>query len=291
MRPLRARLPYLRPYYLLSLPERLLRALAAGLGGLLFELSEVALPDWLRRSRLYQALIYRLLRLTVELVGDVQDVMPPEEVTAGELAVRKAVGNAIEVASFLAVGWSPLWLLAAASDLSGGTRAYLRTFAEELKEKGLLGDTAEVQSVDELLTALESSSGTAADLVDIPPLNLKDMQTSWRLLKGNAANLPNAASLSQLYQHIQAVAQSENRPVEEVSALIAAGALRAGIKMGSTHIFDYYLAALEAINREGWWNYARRAARPYLIVGRSHLDPARVTYTERLLLRIDSRSK
>ncbi len=290
MRPVPARLPYLRLRYLLSLPERLLRALAAGLGGLLFELSEVALPDWLRRSRLYQALVYRLLRLTIELIGDVQDVMPPEEVTAAELAVRKAVGNAIELASFLAVGWSPLWLLAAASDLSGGTRAYLKIFAEELKDQGLLGDTAEVQSVDELLTALENSSGTAADMVDIPPLNLTDMRRSWQLLKGNTAGLPNAAGLSQLYQHIQAVAQSENRPVGEVSALIAAGALRAGIKMGSTHIFEYYIAALEAINEEGWWRYVRRAARPYLVVGRSHLDPARVTYTERLLLRIGSRT-
>ena len=282
------RYPYLRPGYLFSLPERLVRALAAALGGLLFELSEVALPGWLRRSRLYQVLVYRLLRLTVELVGDVQDVMPPDEITVGELAVRKALGNVIEVASFLAVGWSPLWLLAAASDLSGGTRTYLKAFAAELQENGLLGDAAEVQSVDELLNVLESSSGTAADLVDMPPLKVADMQRTWQLFKQNAASLPNAAGLSRLYQHMQAVAQRENRPVEQVSALIAAGALRAGVKLGSTHIFDYYAAALEAINREGWWNYARRAARPYLIVGKSHFDPARVTYTERLWQRIGS---
>ena len=55
--------------YLLSLPERLFRALAAGVGGLLYEATEVLLPTWLRRSHLYQSTIARLLRIMIELVG------------------------------------------------------------------------------------------------------------------------------------------------------------------------------------------------------------------------------
>ena len=39
-----------------------------------------------------------------------------------ELLVRKTAGNVVELSSFLAVGWSPLWLLAGASDLVGGTK-------------------------------------------------------------------------------------------------------------------------------------------------------------------------
>ncbi len=115
-------LAYLNPAYLVSLPERLLRALAAAVGGLVFQISEVALPLWVRRTRLYQALVYRLLRLTIELLGDVKGVFPTEAIPAGDLAVRKAVGNVVELAGFLAFGWSPLWILAAASDLTGGTR-------------------------------------------------------------------------------------------------------------------------------------------------------------------------
>jgi hypothetical protein len=280
----------LRPAYLLSLPERILRALAAGVGGLLFEFSEVALPAWLRRSRLYQALIYRFLRLIVELVGGVRDALPPDEVEVGDLAARKAVGNVIEVASFIAVGFSPLWLLAAASDLTGGTRAYLREFAAELREKGLLGETDEIQTVDELLEALEGSSGTAADLVDMPPLNRRDLARSWRSLQGNAAALPKPERLARLYGHMQAVAAQEGRSLQELSGLIASGALRAGVKLGSTHIFDYYTSALETINREGWWDYTRRVARPYLVASRGHFDPQRVSFTERALMRLERRS-
>ena len=42
-------------------------------------------------------------------------------------------GNAVELAGFLAFGWSPVWLLAAASDVTNGTRVYLRALVEELE--------------------------------------------------------------------------------------------------------------------------------------------------------------
>src|SRR5215210_738405 len=113
--------------YLASLPERTARAGAALTGGLVFETSEVLLPLAVRRSKLYQAIVGRLLRVTIELVGGVEGVYPAEEMPVRELVVRKTAGNVVEVSSFLAVGWSPVWLLAGASDLVGGTKVYLRT--------------------------------------------------------------------------------------------------------------------------------------------------------------------
>ncbi len=81
--------------YLASLPERTARAGAALTGGLVYEASEVVLPVAVRRSRLYQAIVGRLLRLTIELVGGVEGVYPTEEMRARELLVRKTAGNAI----------------------------------------------------------------------------------------------------------------------------------------------------------------------------------------------------
>jgi hypothetical protein len=276
----------LRPQYIFSLPERLLRALAAGLGGLIFEFAEVALPAWLRRSRLYQALIYRFLRLSVEWVGGVQGVLPPESMEIGDLATRKVVGNVIELVSFVAVGWSPLWLLAAVSDLAGGTRAYLNAFVSELREEGALQGGVDIRSVDDLLNALELSIGLAADMVDVPPLRAKELRSSWQALKGNVVNLPDAGQLTRLYKYMQQVARQEGRSLGELSSLIAAGALRAGLQMGSTLVFAYYQNALDAIRAEGWGAYARRIARPYLQAGRSHFDPSRVTFTDRALARL-----
>src|SRR3712207_3715301 len=139
-------------------------------------------------------LIGRLLRITIELVGGVEGVYPGQEMPARELLVRKTAGNAVELSSFLAVGWSPLWLLAGASDLVGGTKAYLRALAAELREAGVLAADADVATFDELLTALEGTSGVLADTVDVLPLNVPSVRSSWRELQPQAAHPPDGPS-------------------------------------------------------------------------------------------------
>ena len=57
--------------YLLSVPERLVRSVL-GLGaGVAREVGEVALPDGIRRSQLYQNLVDATLRYLIEQVGGV----------------------------------------------------------------------------------------------------------------------------------------------------------------------------------------------------------------------------
>ena len=83
----------------------------------------------------------------------------------------------------------------------------------------------------------------------------------------------------------QQVADQEGRSLRSVSSVIAAGALRAGVKTGQAHIFDYYQDALHTIDREGLPAYTRRVTRPYLAVARGHFDAKTITHTERLLQR------
>jgi hypothetical protein len=272
--------------YLVSLPERILRAVAAGVGGLIYEATEVLLPGWLRRSRLYQAIVAALLRITVELVGGVTGVLPPDDIGVEELTVRKAAGSMIELASLLAVGWSPLWLLAATADLTGGTRTYLRALVSELQRDGVLPEDTEFTSVEELLNTLEGTSGLMAETIDVPPLNVRDMRSGWQALQQNVAELPDASRLASIYAQLQQVAKQEDRSLRSVSSLIAAGAMRAGVQMGHTYIFDYYHDALHTITTEGLPAYAQRVAKPYLAVAVDHFDPKRITHTERLLQRL-----
>src|SRR5919107_3502372 len=271
--------------YLVSLPERTARAGAALVGGLVYEASEVVLPDAVRRSRLYQAIVGRLLRVTIELVGGVEDVYPAEEMPVRELLVRKTAGNAVELSSFLAVCWSPLWLLAGASDLVGGTKAYLRALATELREAGVLSADAEVASFDGLLSALEGTSGALADTVDVPPLNVPSVRASWRELQRQAAELPDAAGLETIFAELQLAARQEDRSLLQISSLVGLGAVRAGVKLGNVHIFDYYRLALRTIVEEGLLSFLRRTSTPYLVRAGSHFDPRSSTYSERLLRR------
>ena len=271
--------------YLASLPERTVRAGAALTGGLVYEASEVVLPVAGRRSRLYQAIVGRVLRITIEVVGGVEGVYPAQEMPVRELLVRKTAGNAVELSSFLAVGWSPVWLLAGASDLVGGTKVYLRALVTELRDAGLLAEDADVASFEELLTTLEDTSGVLADTVDVPPLNVSSVRTSWQELQRQAADLPDADSLEKIFAELQLAARREDRSILEISSMVALGAVRTGITLGNVHIFDYYRRALRTIVEEGLLSFLRRTSTPYLTRASSHFDPQSSTYSERLLRR------
>jgi hypothetical protein len=271
--------------YLVSLPERTARAGAALTGGLVYETTEVMLPLVVRRSKLYQAIVGRLLRIMIELVGGVEGVYPAQEMPVQELLVRKTAGNVVELSSYLAVGWSPVWLLAGASDLVGGTKVYLLTLVRELRDAGVLAPDADVASFEELLTVLEDTSGVLADTVDVPPLNVSSVRTSWQELRQQAADLPDAAGLEKIFAELQLAARQEDRSILEISSVVALGAVRSGVRLGSVHIFDYYRRALPTIVKEGLISFLRRTSTPYLARAGSHFDPRSSTYSERLLRR------
>ncbi len=273
---------------MVSLPERLVRSTAASGGGLLLEATDHILPPPVRGSKIYQCLIARPLRITVEAVGGVLDRFPADAMSAQDLVVRKTAGNIVEAASVVTVGFSPLWILAVASDITGGTRVYLDTFVKELKSAGVLTDRAEVSSVDDLLAAFDSTSGQAADMIDIPPMAVSDMRATLGLLRQNVALIPDPRRLAAIFSQINEAAREQNRSPLVVSTLVAAGAIQAGIQLGSIqtfNIFSFYSEALTAIRTDGVSQYLGRISQPYVDAAAGHMDPASRAHTPRLIRR------
>ncbi len=271
--------------YLVSAPERILRAVAAALGGTIHETAELVLPRLVRKSRFYEATAKNLLRITVELVGGVERA--PEEV-AGEhessprkLAVRKAGGNAVELGSILAFGFSPLWLLAGAADVSHGTRVYLDTLVAELKAAGAIATTAEFGSIDDLLAALEGASGTTARLIDIPPIEIEGLKRSLADLRSDALSLPTPPELQAVYDALLAESERERRPLLEVSVGIGLAFFNSARKVGRQHVLDPYTEDLRPLRDEGFGADARRVGSPYARAVARHFDPGNETLTER----------
>ena len=280
--------------FLLSLPERIFRAVAAAAGGALHETAELVLPRLVRRSRLYEATAKNLLRITVELVGGVER---PQEEAAGEyersprkLAVRKGAGNVVELGSILAFGLSPLWLLAAAADISRGTRVYLDALADELRDAGVIAPGTDLTSVDELLAALEGASGTTARLIDIPPLEVEGLRQSLTELRESAGELPSPAELEAVYSALVHEADREQGSLLEVSAGMGMAFLNSARKVGRQHVLDPYTEDLAPVRDEGFAAYALRVGRPYAQAVARHFQPGRPTLTERGFDRLD-RSK
>ncbi len=271
--------------YAASLPERLARAAAAGLGGLLHESAQVVLPRFVRASRLYEATAKNALRIAIEAVGGVAPAEPPA-VSATEIAKRKAAGNVVELGSILAFGFSPLWLLAAASDVVHGSRVYLEELVAELKRADVLAEEREIGSVDELLETLESASGRTARLIDLPPLEVAELRATLGELRRDASGLPGQEELAALYRGLRAEAERERRPLLEVSVGMGIAFLISARTVADRHIAVPYREDWAPLHGEGFAAYARRVGAPYARAATGHFDPRRPSWTERLIHRL-----
>jgi hypothetical protein len=272
-----------------SLPERTVRVGAAGIGGTLHETFELTLPRVVRRSRLYEATAKNLLRVAIELVGGVEG-SPTVDAGAGawEIAKRKGAGNVIELGSIAAFGFSPLWLLAAASDLTRGSRVYLAALTEELKAAGVIADDVDAGSVDELLGVLERTSGGTARLIDIPPLELGELRASLAELRSDADSVPSPDELAALYAALRRTAAAENRSLLEVSSGVRLAFLTSAQKVSDRHIVVPYREDWKPVRDEGFATYASRVGEPYRRAISRHFDADELSRTERLLERFDA---
>jgi hypothetical protein len=278
-----------RLHFVASVPERIVRSAAALLGGAVHETAQLLLPRLVRRSRFYEVSAKNLLRILVEGVGAVEgaSTADPNAVPAGQVAVRKGAGNVVELGSILAFGFSPLWLLAATSDVTRGSRVYLRELVEELKAAGVVAQDADVGSVDELLGVLEGTSSRTARLIDLPPLELAELRTSLEELRSGTAELPSQEELALVYQSLRHEAARENRSLLEVSSGIGLAFLLSARNVSRTHLVAPYREDWQPLREEGFAAYARRVGRPYSRAVAGHFSPGRGTYTEWFLTRND----
>ncbi|MGH9720529.1 MAG: hypothetical protein ACRD8O_09980 [Bryobacteraceae bacterium] len=274
--------------YLRSLPERVVRSAAALGGGLLRELTDVAIPVRLRRTRLYQSLAGSVLRYLIEQVGQVEGTYPiTENRVAEDFLVRRMTGNGIELIGILTFRASPVWVLAALSDLSGAGRQLIQEIAAELKREGLIGPDATVETMDQLLDGLEAASGRLAESINTPPLDVAGLRAEWASVRKDFARirtprLPAPEDIRNRWAGLQAEAAAQNRSVYDLSSMMAMSAVqrlpenvswlskctglaarRTG-KLFAGALLDHYDATLAEIRRQGFVAYWREQFRPYL---------------------------
>jgi hypothetical protein len=292
--------------YLLSLPERLFRS-TVGLGaGVAREVGEVAIPDGVRQSRLYQNVVDTTLRFLIERVGGVEGAYQDGESPGSDFLVRRTAGNAIEAIGLVAFRASPVWVLAALADVSGLGRRLIPEIAAALKDQGLLDREVEFTSMDQMLDGLERTSARLAGTINTPPLDVAGLRREWEGIKADArglapARLPTPESLLRLWSDLRAEAARQQRSVYETSSILAlsavksvpagarwlgastaAGAARAGRVLAAS-ILDDYRKTLQELRAVGYTAYARRQIQPYLRAAASHLAPGTSTITERLI--------
>jgi hypothetical protein len=300
--------------YLLSLPERLIRS-TVGLGaGVAREISEVALPDGIRRSQLYRNLVEATLHFLIEQVGAVEGAYPADTALPDNFLVRRTAGNAIEVLGIVAFRASPVWILAALADVCGMGRQLIPELTDALKAQGLLEADAHFTTVDQLLDGLERTSTHLAGAVNTPPLDVNALRAEWETLREDARHLPKASlptwdSISAIWANLKAESIRQERSIFETSSLLAvsaAGALPGGVRWLSASacvgvartgqlfaaaLLDHYRNTLSEIRQVGYLTYAGRQFRPYMRAAVDQFSPKRRTLTQRLLERVPVRRR
>lgn len=300
--------------YLISFPERVVRAVL-GLGaGVVREVGEVALPEGVRRSQLYRNMVDTTLRFLTEQVGGVERLSGAEDSLPDDFLARRTAGNAVEVLGIVAFRASPVWVLAALADICGMGRHLIPEIAEALKARGLLETDAQSTSVDELLDGLEKTSSRLAATINTPPLDVKGLRQEWEDIRKEAralqpASLPSRESIGAVWDQLKEESKRQNTTVFETSSVMAVSAVRAlpegvrwlstSARVGATRtgqvfataLLDHYTQTLKEIQRTGYLAYAGQQLRPYVHAAVRQFSPAHRTLTERLLEKLDTLRK
>src|ERR1700758_4189068 len=218
--------------YVLSLPERVIRSALGLSAGLLREVGEVVLPQAVGRSALYRSLVDTTLRYVIEQVGGAKGLYPPEPPQPADFLARRGAGHAIELLGIVAFRVSPVWVLAALADLSGLGRRLIPEIAEALRAEGLVGETSRIESVDQLLDALEKTSSRLAQTMYVPPLNVAELRKEWQAIRSqargaNPLQLPSAAAVGKQWGQLKEESTRQGRSIFETSSLVAIAAVRA----------------------------------------------------------------
>jgi len=283
--------------YVLELPERIIRSVL-GLGaGVTRQLGEVALPSGVRRSQLYQSLVDRTLRFLIEQVGGVEGVYPSDAALPADFAARRAAGNVVEALGLVAFHLSPVWVLAALADVCGVGRQVIPEIADALKAQGLLQDTREFVTIDEMLDGLEQTSARMAETINTPPLDVAGLRAEWTAIRAEAASsaraLPSREAVVRVWQALKAESARQKRSVYETSSAIAVAVVRTGAsrtgQMVMQGLLDHYQQTLADIRRTGYAKYVSQTLRPYVAAAVRQFSPQQRTLTGTLLDRLDKR--
>ena len=212
------------------------------------------------------------------------------------------MGNFVDLAGWATLSCSPIWLMAVVSDVAYGARTYTRELATELKQKGLIDEKSTIDSVDDLLGAIQGATGEAAGMFDTPPLSVSDLKATLEATRpalngaDSASGIPES-ELETLWGEMKEVAGEEEVGLLGVSgavtmltlqkvSTVGQGALTGVQVVGgllNRQVISHYTESMATIQKQGFYQSLRDTRAPYIDAVWSNFSIDRETWTESVL--------
>jgi hypothetical protein len=289
--------------YTLSLPERLVKSVATLLVGTTKLLTDTIIPEPLRQTNTYAAIVGNAQRFLIERVAEVQGVYAKEK-DAGlpdDFVARKIAGNVMEAAGMFSMHLSPLWVFAIASDVAQGSKVYLNRLVDSLKNQGVLAPQAEIKELNGLFDALGQAGQASAKVFEAPPLSADGLRDLRKQItdgyKGVFTGMTNLLPrMDGLWASAERIATRENVSIESILGLMtvdlgrtAGQAMNAAFAVGQAStellgetVFRSYAETISRVQEKGAVACLAEATRPYTDALLGHLTGEQTTWTERL---------
>lgn len=289
--------------YTLSLPERLVKSVATLLVGTTKLLTDTIIPEPLRQTNTYSAIVGNAQRFLIEKVAEVQGVYAQEK-DAGlpdDFVARKIAGNVMEAAGMFSMHLSPLWVFAIASDVAQGSKVYLNRLVDSLKHQGVIAQQTEIKELNGLFDALGQAGQASAKVFEAPPLSADGLRALRKQItdgyKGVFTGMTNLLPrMDGLWASAERIATRENVSIESILGLMtvdlgrtAGQAMNAAFAVGqaSTELLGEtalrsYAETISRVQEKGAVTCLADATRPYTDALVGHLTGEQTTWTERL---------
>lgn len=289
--------------YTLSLPERAIRSTAAVVGGVAQQSAMFLVPSSFQDSKTYKTFVQQMLDMVAHDIGGTKREESNPEIESDTqvegYVARKTVGSFVDLAGMATLHVSPLTVLAIVSDVAYGSNVYLKQLGDELKREGVIDKESTIDHAADLLQAIGTASGKAADRFDQPPLSIEGLQETIAEAQASVGEIDPTkvipqAEIKRMWGQMQDMADEQDVDLIDVSsamtmytlnqvATVSKGALttiRVTGDLLDKHLIDHYWQGLQRISDEGIWQVVASSSRPYIDAVWMNFSSEKDTITE-----------
>lgn len=286
--------------YLMTLPERTVRAVLSYAVGVIDLTVNTVLPKTLKKTSFYKVSYGMMRRFIVEKVLEMNLEIEEKEDLSDDFMMRKIAGNSLDALGLFTIRFSPLWVFSVVSDVTRGSDVYFETLKKHLVDNGAIETGEGIDSIQGLLAALQKASELTAQAIDLPPLAVREfkktaaeLQTAYSELGAESKKIN--ALMDHVWREMKSLSDEEGLTMETLCGIMSIDALKlygsktakstrsfvmANYELLDAYVFRSYAETLCNMRHIGVTAYVQEHMEPFTKLAKGVYDKKYSTWTD-----------